>query len=63
MQPLVMQEWPFVVPRCPEWRVAEQARRASAAHPLSQVRAPAVCAGTYGARGDPHPGPILPHAP
>uniref|UniRef100_A0A8C2TH35 Dystrophin related protein 2 n=1 Tax=Coturnix japonica TaxID=93934 RepID=A0A8C2TH35_COTJA len=43
MQPLVMQEWPFVVPRCPEWRVAEQAQRGSAAHPLSQVSAPAVC--------------------
>lgn len=43
MQPLVMQEWPFVVPRCPEWRVAEQARRGSAAHPLSQVKAPVVC--------------------
>ncbi|XP_065585404.1 dystrophin-related protein 2 isoform X6 [Cyrtonyx montezumae] len=38
MQPLVMQEWPHVPPRCPEWCVAEQARRGTAAPALSQVK-------------------------
>lgn len=39
MQPLVMQEWLYVLPPCPEWRVPEQAQRSSSALPLSQVRA------------------------
>ncbi|KFQ30480.1 Dystrophin-related protein 2, partial [Mesitornis unicolor] len=34
-----MQEWPYVLPRCPEWHVTEQAQHRSAAHPLSQVEA------------------------
>ncbi|KFW07094.1 Dystrophin-related protein 2, partial [Eurypyga helias] len=33
------QEWPYVLPRCPEWHIAEQAQRGSTAHPLSQVEA------------------------
>lgn len=39
MQPLVMQEWPYVLPRCPEWHVTGRAQHSSTARPLSQVRA------------------------
>uniref|UniRef100_A0A8B9TRJ6 Dystrophin related protein 2 n=1 Tax=Anas platyrhynchos TaxID=8839 RepID=A0A8B9TRJ6_ANAPL len=38
MQPLVMQEWPYVLPPCPEWHGAAPARHSGAAHPLPQVR-------------------------
>ncbi|KFR10740.1 Dystrophin-related protein 2, partial [Opisthocomus hoazin] len=34
-----MQEWPYVLPRCPEWHVTDQVQHSSAAHPLSQVEA------------------------
>lgn len=39
MQPLVMQEWLYVLPRCPEWHIPDQAQHSSTARPLSQVRA------------------------
>lgn len=39
MQPLVMQEWLYVLPRCPEWHIPDQAPHSSTARPLSQVRA------------------------
>ncbi|XP_076203277.1 dystrophin-related protein 2 isoform X3 [Aptenodytes patagonicus] len=39
MQPLVMQEWPYVLSRCPELHVTDQAQHSSTAHPLSQVEA------------------------
>ncbi|KFV73145.1 Dystrophin-related protein 2, partial [Dryobates pubescens] len=32
-----MQEWPYVLPRCPEWHAPGPVQHASAAHPLSQV--------------------------
>ncbi|KFV04083.1 Dystrophin-related protein 2, partial [Tauraco erythrolophus] len=32
-----MQEWPCVLPRCPEWHITDQAQHSNAAHPLSQV--------------------------
>ncbi|XP_051486412.1 dystrophin-related protein 2 isoform X2 [Apus apus] len=38
MQPLVMQEWPCVLPPCPEWHVTHQVQH-STAHPLPQVEA------------------------
>uniref|UniRef100_A0A803VQN5 Dystrophin related protein 2 n=1 Tax=Ficedula albicollis TaxID=59894 RepID=A0A803VQN5_FICAL len=34
-----MQEWLYVLPRCPEWHIPEQAQHSSAARPLSQVEA------------------------
>ncbi|KGL96664.1 Dystrophin-related protein 2, partial [Charadrius vociferus] len=34
-----MQEWPYVLPRCPEWHATGQAQHSSTAHPLSQVEA------------------------
>ncbi|KFQ57964.1 Dystrophin-related protein 2, partial [Pelecanus crispus] len=34
-----MQEWPYVLPRCPEWRITDQVQHSSTAHPLSQVEA------------------------
>uniref|UniRef100_A0A8C3DQQ6 Dystrophin related protein 2 n=1 Tax=Corvus moneduloides TaxID=1196302 RepID=A0A8C3DQQ6_CORMO len=39
MQPLVMQEWLYVLPRCPEWHIPDQAQHSSTARPLSQVEA------------------------
>uniref|UniRef100_A0A8B9MM13 Dystrophin related protein 2 n=1 Tax=Accipiter nisus TaxID=211598 RepID=A0A8B9MM13_9AVES len=39
MQPLVMQEWPYVLPRCPEWHITDQVQHSNIAHPLPQVEA------------------------
>ncbi|XP_074691180.1 dystrophin-related protein 2 isoform X1 [Strix aluco] len=54
MQPLVMQEWPYVLPRCPEWHITEQVQHSNTAHPLSQVEASQDGAG---------PSCVIPRAP
>uniref|UniRef100_A0A8C3VC81 Dystrophin related protein 2 n=1 Tax=Catharus ustulatus TaxID=91951 RepID=A0A8C3VC81_CATUS len=61
MQPLVMQEWLHVLPRCPEWHIPDQAQHSSTARPLSQVRA---ASGSFSPSQDgPGPSCVTPRAP
>lgn len=70
MQPLVMQEWPYVLPPCPEWHGAAPARHSGAAHPLPQVRSALLAlllrlrgAGEHAGTSAPAGGKLLASAP